>query len=208
MATAIAITTKNTNARTMMTEQRLAQRRRTRHVARSARILSTGLSATAVLGITAAFGAAEKAQSAGDSVANNEAATAEQSNTSEAGAPSALAPLGTPASAAADQVTQFPSPEGTVTLPSNPSNTAGASVQAQSQQSAVIQTAPAGAAIITPDTATPNTVATTTPDTTAPVATLPPDTTLATVAPIAPAEPPTQLTLPPAPSRGSSGGSH
>ena len=196
------------NVRATMTEQRIPQRRRTRHVARSARILSTGLSATAVLGITAAFGAAEKAQSAGDSVSNSEAATAAQSNTSEAGAPSALAPLGTPAIAAADQVSQFPSPDGTVTLPLTPTNTASGSVLAPSNQTAVVETAPAGAAVATPDTATPTTIAAPTLDTSAPVVTSPPDTTLATVAPIAPAEPPTQLTLPPAPSRGSSGGSH
>jgi len=186
--------------------------RRRRHVARSARILSTGLSATAILGITAAFGAAERARSADQAAGDATVTGAVDGISSVASEPSALAPLGTPAIAAADPVTQFPATEGTVTLPSAATPTQG-TVTAQSSQSAVIQTAPSGAPVVAPQAATPATnnavVADTSPTVPATVATVAPvDTAPATtLAPIAPAEPPTQLTMPPAPSRGSSGGS-
>ena len=186
-----------------MTEHRIIRRRR--HVARSARILSTGLSATAILGITAGLGAAERARSADQTPGDASQSNAAGIQPTVASEPSALAPLGTPAIAAADSVTQFPATDGTVTLPgaATPGTT-----KAQSNQNAVVQTAPASLAVIqpqvAPSTAAPvDTTPVATPATAAPVDTAP----AATVAPIAPAQPPTQLTLPPAPSRGSSGGS-
>jgi hypothetical protein len=165
--------------------------RRSRHVARSARILSTGLSATAILGITAAFGAAEHARSTDQTNGDISSTDLASSSSSVAGEPSALAPLGTPALAAADPIRQYPSTEGTVILPSAASPTQG-TVNAQSNQKASIPPDPSPTA----------------PVWVAPVDTAVIDTAPATkLAPLTPAEPPTQLTLPPAPSRGSSGGS-
>lgn len=192
--------------------------KRPRHVARSARILSTGISATAILGMTAAFGAAEKLQASQNPVPPQP--TPDAANT-----PSALSPLGTigtaPAQTTLSSVTQYPSTEGTVTLPTGaPAPTVRDSVP----QAAVDLAAPA-ATVTTPvantvvDTITTTVVEspvnvaaaeapapTVAPETIAPapVVTAAP---VVTVAPIAPAEPPVQFTLPPAPSRGSSGGS-
>lgn len=162
---------------------------RGRHVARSARILSTGLSATAILGITAAFGAAERAQSQG----NEPATTIPDPGVTSA--PPALAPLGAAApgnasfSAATPTavVSQFPSPMGTVTLPTgSPTPTLAATVESTpvAVTSPAPQTTPA-AVVATPTTAL----------------------TVDTVAPISPAEPAVELTIPPPPSNGSSGGS-
>ena len=196
-----------------MTEHRIIRRRR--HVARSARILSTGLSATAILGITAAFGAAERGQSADQSAGDASQQNVSGIQPSGANGPSALAPLGTPAIAAADAVTQFPATDGTVTLPSAATPIQG-TVNAQSSQTAVVQTAPSGAPVVEPQVVAPAPTNVVAPDTSpaltpataaAPVDTTPIATAPATVAPIAPAEPPAQLILPPAPSRGSSGGS-
>ena len=170
--------------------------RRRRHVARSARILSTGLSATAILGITAAFGATERSQAANADPVPNDAPTAAPQIVSDTSAPSALAPLGTSAHATADTVTRFPSTDGTVTLPAATQSAVAAPAQVQTN-----------AASVAPDTV-PATVATTPVDTIAPAPVVTAPAPVDTVAPIAPAEPPVQMTLPPAPSRGSSGGSH
>lgn len=199
-------------------------KKRQRHVARSARILSTGISATAILGITAAFGVAERIDAG--------------SQDAEPSGPLPVTPATSAAAAAVDPgfvdstpVAQFPSPEGTVTLPTGspaPVNTtqqvrittaasplapptaqgsvtpvAGASLQAPdvtSVPAAGIVAAPTADPVALPSSG--DTVATV-PVSTVPVATVP----LATVAPIAPAEPPVELTLPPPPSNGSSGGS-
>lgn len=185
-----------------MTE--LTPRRRTkRHVARSARILSTGVSATAILGITAGLGAAERARSAeadqalGPVSTQAETASVQMPVSSATGAPSALAPLGTQAAQSSAAVSQFPSSEGTVTLPA-PTQTPAAqsSTQAVQTQSNPSVALPAAAPVDTVPSAPVETVVTAAP---APVD---------TVAPITPAVPPVQMTLPPAPSRGSSGGSH
>ncbi|NBN89920.1 MAG: hypothetical protein EBU67_02730 [Actinobacteria bacterium] len=126
--------------------------KRPRHVAHSARILSTGISATAILGMTAAFGGAEKLQA-------SESSATPQKLPGQASGPSGLGPLGT--------VTR---PTGTpATFPSN---------SAPTTAQPAIRVAPS---VTTP---------------------------MSTVAAIAPAEPPVQFTLPSAPSRGSSGGSH
>lgn len=201
----------------MTTDLSTPRPRRQRHVARSARILSTGLSATAILGITAAFGAADRAQSS----AVDQTPTVDPAVTS---GPSALAPLGAAAvvtSSTTPAVTQFPSPEGTITLPTGGSTPASAATSNKS-----ISVAGGGVANVATISDTPiandaTTQAPTAPaDTTAPVVnetvpvapattviTAPAPTAPVTVAPIAPAEPPVELTLPPAPSNGSSGGS-
>lgn len=143
-------------------------RRNRHHVARSARILSTGLSATAILGITAAFGAAERARSAtSDDTTTTVSGGASTPTTLESrtiSTPPALAPLGASAHTTMPPATTptsnepTPSPVGTITL-----------------------------SVPVADTVSP--------------------TTASIVAPIAAAEPPTELTLPPPPSNGSSGGS-
>lgn len=84
-------------------------RRRTRHVARSARILSTGVSTAAILGITAAFGAAERAQSA----------TNQDSTTTLDTAVSFPAPPPTTSGPTA----QLPSPVGNIALPASVAET-------------------------------------------------------------------------------------
>lgn len=201
----------------MTTDRSTPRPRRQRHVARSARILSTGLSATAILGITAAFGAADRAQSS----AADQTPAVDPAVTS---GPSALAPLGEAAVAAPSTtpaVTQFPSPEGTITLPTGGPTLASAA-SSNKNVSATGSGASNGATIsdtaiensaTTPVTAAPADSAApvvneTVPVVASPAATATPaPTTPATVAPIAPAEPPVQLTLPPAPSNGSSGGS-
>lgn len=173
-----------------MTTDRPNQRPiRPRHVARSARILSTGLSATAILGITAAFGAADRAQSAADQ--------APTSNPGIASTPSALAPLGAAAPQHSAPITQLPSPEGTITLPT------GSPAPAATPSGNM--TVAATSAVVSP-TAAPLDTATPAPQAPAPESTVATAPTV-TVAPIAPAEPPVELTLPPAPSNGSSGGS-
>lgn len=189
----------------MTTDRPTPRPRRQRHVARSARILSTGLSATAILGITAAFGAADRVQSS----AVDQTPTVDPT---VASGPSALAPLGAAAVATPSTtpaVSQFPSPEGTITLPTGsptPAQVAGNTKNVNATGS--------GASNITMlnDAATPTTptpaVTEPAPVVPSPTATAAPaPTTPAIVAPIAPAEPPVQLTLPPAPSNGSSGGS-
>lgn len=206
----MANTNVNTNVSTTMTttDRPGARVPRERHVARSARILSTGLSATAILGITAAFGAAERASSAAEPTPTTPAVGVTTT-------PIALAPLGassaggvTPsAPVSTPVVSQLPSPVGTITLPTGAAKPAG------------VADAPAQGAIVTADAVLP-TVPVVTPDTAmAPVAAAAavpvaeaPQTTVAatvpaTVAPIAPAEPAVELTLPPPPSNGSSGGS-
>ena len=177
-----------------MTEQAAPHHRRRRHVARSARIFSTGISATAILGITAAFGASERSHAAAADASPTDEPSVAQQAPSDTNAPSALAPLGTPAVPVADAVTQFPSTEGTVTLPAPTPTPAAQPAQVQSNAASIVpETAPTTLPVVT---AAPVPVVT--------VAPVPVD----TIAPIAPAEPPVQMTLPPAPSRGSSGGSH
>jgi len=209
--------TTNASGTTTMTTTEPSDKRvpkRPRHVARSARILSTGISATAILGMTAAFGAAEKLQAS-----QNPAPP--QPTPNAVNTPSALSPLGTigtaPAQTTPSSVTQYPSTEGTVTLPTGapastarelaPQTTVAPLVPAATATTPVVDTvvdtvveAPANvaAAEVPAPTVAPETIAP------APVATAAP---VVTVAPIAPAEPPVQFTLPPAPSRGSSGGS-
>lgn len=159
------VNTKSTkNANTTMTTESTKTPKRDRHVARSARILSTGLSATAILGITAAFGAAERADSKKNQPDVNTPTTALATPVA-LGAPAPSVPAALPI----ESVAVLPSPVGTVTLPT------GATPVAASA-----------------DTPAPVTV----PD------------VVATVAPITPAEPPVELTLPPPPTNGSSGGSH
>ena len=223
--------TTNASGTTTMTTTEPSDKRvpkRPRHVARSARILSTGISATAILGMTAAFGAAEKLQAS-----QNPAPP--QPTPNAANTPSALSPLGTigtaPAQTTPSSVTQYPSTEGTVTLPTGapastarelaPQITVAPLVPAATATTPVVDTvveAPANvaAAEVPAPTVAPETIppapAVTVPSvvTVSPVVTVPPVVTAApvvTVAPIAPAEPPVQFTLPPAPSRGSSGGS-
>lgn len=201
----------------MTTDRPTPRPRRQRHVARSARILSTGLSATAILGITAAFGAADRVQSS----AVDQTPTVEPT---VANGPSALAPLGaaavvTPSTTPA--VSQFPSPEGTITLPTGsptPTQLAGNTKNVNATGSGASNVATISDTAIENGATTPVTVAPadaaaavvneTVPVVPSPTATAAPaPTTPATVAPIAPAEPPVQLTLPPAPSNGSSGGS-
>lgn len=211
-------TTKSANVSTTMTTDRPTPRpRRQRHVARSARILSTGLSATAILGITAAFGAADRAQSS----AADQTPVVDPAVTS---GPSALAPLGAETAATPSltpAVSQFPSPEGTITLPTG--GPTRASVGSSNKNVSATGSGASNVATIS-DTAIENGATTpvmaapadsvapvvdeTVPVVASPAATqAPAPTTPATVAPIAPAEPPVQLTLPPAPSNGSSGGS-
>lgn len=190
----------------MTTDLPTNRRPRQRHVARSARILSTGLSATAILGITAAFGAADRTQS----TATDQTPT---TNPGIASTPSALAPLGAVTPQTSAPISQFPSPEGTITLPTgNPAaspsggNNVGATSKSNVAPTPNVAVAAAEQAVAPGDTVAPIPQATV-PATTvaAPAPTAP--TTPATVAPIAPAEPPVELTLPPAPSNGSSGGS-
>jgi len=202
-------TTKKRNVKettTMTTDDPTRRPKRDRHVARSARILSTGLSATAILGITAAFGAADRAESMSNDVAP-------AGDTGIASTPSALAPLGAVAPQTSAPISQFPSPEGTITLPTggpagSPSggNKVGATSNNNVAPTPNVAVAAAEQAVAPGDTVAPipQVMA---PATTvsAPAPTAP--TTPATVAPIAPAEPPVELTLPPAPSNGSSGGS-
>ena len=178
------------------TDRTGARPQRERHVARSARILSTGLSATAILGITAAFGAAERANSATEPTPTTPSPT---SNAPQA----ALAPLGSSASvsipaattapAGSSVVSQLPSPVGTITLPTGSANAVATTANVETPAPVVLaETAPVPVA----ESAAGTTV----------VETLP-STTPSTLAPIAPAEPVVELTLPPPPSNGSSGGS-
>lgn len=173
--------------------------KRPRHVARSARILSTGISATAILGMTAAFGAAEKLQA-------SQNPTPPQPTPNAANTPSALSPLGTigtaPVHTTQSSVTQYPSTEGTVTLPTGaPVQTVRDSVP----QAAVDLAAPAATATTPVADTVVDMITTTVVD--SPVNVAAAEAPTAAIAPIAPAEPPVQFTLPPAPSRGSSGGS-
>ena len=193
------------------TEQTPPRPTRERHVARSARILSTGLSATAILGITAAFGAAERAESTAQAAPVPPSTSPVAPPASVTSTQSALAPLGSSAPglapaptttlANAADVSRLPSPVGTITLPAATPN----EVAVASADTVVV----ADTTAIADSAALPGTAATTLP-TSPPVTDSVPttvQTTVQTVAPIAPATPVVELTLPPPPSNGSSGGS-
>ncbi|MEY2969598.1 MAG: hypothetical protein RIQ64_2225 [Actinomycetota bacterium] len=193
------------------TEQPAPRPTRERHVARSARILSTGLSATAILGITAAFGAAERAESTVQAATLPPSTAPGAPPASVTSTQSALAPLGSSAPglapaptttlANAADVGRLPSPVGTITLPAATPN----EVAVASADTVVV----ADTTAIADSAALPGTAAATLP-TSPPVTDSVPttvQTTVQTVAPIAPATPVVELTLPPPPSNGSSGGS-
>ena len=179
------------------------RQRRNRHVARSARILSTGLSATAILGITAAFGVAERIDT-GSQDAEPSGPLAAMSPTS------AAVPAVDPGFVDSTPVAQFPSPEGTVTLPTGSPAPANTTQQVRNSTAASPLAPTTAQAAVDPVAGAHAQVpeVTTVPVEIVPVGTVPVETVpFATVAPIAPAEPPVELTLPPAPSNGSSGGS-
>ena len=187
-----------------------ADKKKRQHVARSARILSTGLSATAILGMTAAYGAAEKKAASID-----ETGSADVSSFSTLGgtlppAPG-LAPLGSAAT------TPTISPESVASVSSAQQPVAvGASGQAASTRPTILATLPAGTVTTPADVAAP--AETTSPATTptpaetaapvqavAPIETTPP---VQTVAPVAPAAPPVQLTVPVTAPQGRTSGSN
>jgi hypothetical protein len=194
------------------TEQPAPRTARERHVARSARILSTGLSATAILGITAAFGAAERAESTTQAatlppstapVAPQAGFTATQSALAPLGSSApGLAPTPTTTLASVTEVSRLPSPVGTITLPAATANdvaVASADTVVVTDTVVAADNVPVSATSTPPAPLVTDNVSATAP--TAAPATAP------TVATIAPATPVVELTLPPPPSNGSSGGS-
>ena len=153
--------------------------RRKRHVAQSARILSTGITATAILAMTAAYAAAEQSPTQAVS-----APAATEQNVSQIQTIALVTP------------TQELAPLGGVTAPTNAAHTA------QAVATAVRLASNSIAPVVTPTTTAPAVVA---PVATAPATTAAP-VPVATIAP-APAPTPVQLQAPQSKTVSNSGGS-
>jgi hypothetical protein len=176
----IAITTKG---KTTMTNRPLIRRKR--HVAQSARILSTGITATAILAMTAAYAAAEQSPTQAVS-----APIATEQNVSQMQTVALVTP------------TPELTPLGGTTAPVVAAHTAKA-VAAAVKQASNTSTPAVVAPVVTPATTTaPAVVAV---DVVAPVATAAPA-PVATIAP-APAPTPVQLQAPQSKTVSNSGGS-
>jgi len=163
--------------KTTMTNRPLIRRKR--HVAQSARILSTGITATAILAMTAAYAAAEQSPTQAVS-----APAAPEQNVSQIQTVALVTP------------TQELAPLGGVTAPTNAAHTA------QAVATAVRQASNSIAPVVTPITTAPAVVA---PVATAPATTAAP-VPVATIAP-APAPTPVQLQAPQSKTVSNSGGS-
>jgi len=168
--------------KTTMTNRPLIRRKR--HVAQSARILSTGITATAILAMTAAYAAAEQVPAQAVS-----APVATEQNVSQTQTVALVTP------------TQELTPLGGATTPTVAAHTAQA-VAAAVKQASNTSTPAVVSPVVTPATTAAAVVA---PVTTAPVATAAPA-PVATIAP-APAPTPVQLQAPQSKTVSNSGGS-
>lgn len=185
-----------------MTEAATPKKRTKRpHAARSARILSTGLSATAILGMTAAYGAAEKRAASIDDLAAPGPTTATPLAVPTLPAPGqapGLAPLGS------SSVTPPPVADPPATTAEAPSAVAAAGKSSPRAVAATVAPVATVAQVVPVESATP----TQTMAPVAPVETAAPVQTVAPVAPVATAAPPVQLTVPAAPPQGRTSGSN
>ena len=159
--------------------------RRKRHVAQSARILSTGITATAILAMTAAYAAAEQSPTQAVS-----APAATEQNVFQIQTVALVTP------------TQELAPLGGVTAPTNTAHTAQAVATAVRQASNTSTPTAVVTPVVTPATTAPAVVA---PVATAPATTAAP-VPVATIAP-APAPTPVQLQAPQSKTVSNSGGS-
>lgn len=169
--------------KTTMTNRPLIRRKR--HVAQSARILSTGITATAILAMTAAYAAAEQSPTQAVS-----APAATEQKVSQIQTVALVTP------------TQELAPLGGVTAPTNAAHTAQAVATAVRQASNTSTPTAVVTPVVTPATTAPAVVA---PVATAPATTAAP-VPVATIAP-APAPTPVQLQAPQSKTVSNSGGS-
>ncbi len=167
----------------MMTNRPLIRRKR--HVAQSARILSTGITATAILAMTAAYAAAEQSPTQAAT-----APVATEQNVSQMQSVALVTPV------------QELAPLGTATTPTIAAHTAQAVATAVRQASNTNTPTAVVAPVVTPATTAP---AAATVEVAAPVATAAP-VPVATIAP-APAPTPVQLQAPQSTAVSNSGGS-